>query len=255
MLKTYVNLLPCSDGKIRKAQLKQKMRCNHLKLQVPDILGWFIVLSGLVINWLHNLNVKNPILQINCAIHSDNSSHLDSLSHCAPTQASQRRSLRSLLLRWPVIWQSVTLGYLWHLQLSGCCRGRLHGPFVEGSEADCGRQSFPEHLAEKHVDKRVQAHICGGEPQGRFLRHVQSVLRMALTGHAACLGESVWNTGKMERCKADEKDPNDNKHLCLGSAAGCMRLALWGFVRLINLLADERVANHHQGKRAPENHL
>lgn len=94
------------------------------------------------------------------------------------------------------------------------------------SAADCDRQFFPEHLAEKHVDEWVQAHVCGREPQGRFLGDVESSLRRAGAHHAARLGEGVGDTGKVERCKAGEKHPDHDKDLRLSPAAGCFGFAL-----------------------------
>lgn len=94
------------------------------------------------------------------------------------------------------------------------------------SAADCSCQSIPEHLAEKHIDQRVQAHVCGREPQGRFLGDVESVLCTAGARHVARLGESVRDADKVERCKADEKHPDDDKDLCFSLAAGCFGFAL-----------------------------
>lgn len=94
------------------------------------------------------------------------------------------------------------------------------------SAADCGSQSFPEHPAEKHVDEWVQAHVCGREPQGRFLGDVESVLCTAGARHVARLGEGVRDAGKVKRCKADEKHPDHDKDLCFSPATGCFRIAL-----------------------------
>lgn len=59
----------------------------------------------------------------------------------------------------------------------------------------------------------------------------------------------------MEWGKADEKHPHDHEHLCFGSSTCSLVSALGGFVGLVDLLADQRVANEHQGKRAPKYNL
>lgn len=168
------------------------------------------------------------------------------ISHC---------TVPSLLLWPPIWWQPDTQMGLWHLQWSWGRRGGLHMTGVHMLTADCGRQSFPKHLTQEHVDERVQTHVGGRQPQGGFFCDVERVLRLARTRHAASLAQSVGDAGKVKGGKAGEKHPHDHKDLCFGSAPGCLRSALWGFVWLIHLLADERVAKHHQGQRAPENNL
>lgn len=143
----------------------------------------------------------------------------------------------------------------WHLHLSGSCCWRLYGTFVEGLTTQSGCQSFSKHTAQEHIDQRVQTYISGRQPQRGFLGDVECILGTAMTRYAASLGQSVRNADKVKGSKADEKYSHNHKHLCFGSVSSCLSSAFWGFVWLINLFADERVANHHQGQGAPENHL
>lgn len=97
---------------------------------------------------------------------------------------------------------------------------------MECLTAECGCQSFPEHPTQEHIDKRVQTYISGRQPQGGFLGDVDCVLYTAMTRHAAGLGQSVGNAGKVKGGKADEKHSHHHKHLCFGSASGCLGSAL-----------------------------
>lgn len=147
----------------------------------------------------------------------------------------------------------MTLADLRHLHLSG--GARLHGARAERPAEDGRRQFFPEHLAEKHVDERVQAHVGGREPQGGFLGDVERVLRSAGGRHAARLREGVRDADEVVRGEADEEHADHDEDLGLGPAAGGFGAAPRRFVWLIDLLADERVADHHHKQGSPEYHL
>lgn len=113
----------------------------------------------------------------------------------------------------------MTLTDLGHLHL--CGGARLHGARAERPAEDGGRQFLSEHLAEKHVDERVQAHVGGREPQGGLLGDVERPLSTAGCRHAARLGEGVWDADKVVRGKANEEDTDHDEDLGLGPAAGC----------------------------------
>lgn len=121
---------------------------------------------------------------------------------------------------------SVALDHLQHLQVRARFHPRLGGSDLDGRAAQCGRESFPEHPAQEHVDERIQAHISGRQPQRGLLGDRESVLCLAGSHHAAGLHPGVRDPDEVKGGKADGKNCHHDEDLGFGAAAGCLRTAL-----------------------------
>lgn len=121
---------------------------------------------------------------------------------------------------------SVALGHLQHLQLRARFHPRLGGSAPDGPAAQCGREPFPEHPAQEHVDERIQAHISGRQPQRGLLGDRERVLCPAGSDHVSDLHQGVRDPDEVKGGKADGKNCHHDEDLGFGAAFGSVTPAL-----------------------------